>query len=72
MPDESHAFEWGLVVGQPVLDQFIEHRVELLLRRAPRLEQIVVEANRIDGTNGGVDIGIRSQEDALGSRVQLN
>ena len=71
MPDETDAFEGRLVVGHPILNQFVQHRVELLLRRAPRLEQVIVQANRIDGANGGIDIGIGSQQDALGKRVQL-
>ena len=38
------------------------HRVELLLRRIPRLEQVVVEVDDVDGVDRGVGVGVGGQQ----------
>ena len=71
MADDAHAFEWRTVIGQPIPDQLVEDRIQLLFGRAPRLDQVVVQPDRVDGTDGGVDVRVSRQEDALGVRKQL-
>ncbi len=50
-----------LVMGLPQLDQRIDDGVELLLRWVPRLEQVVVKVDDVDGLDGRIGVGVRGQ-----------
>ena len=52
----------------PVAQQVVEHREQPLLGRVPRLHQVVVEADVVDGLDGDVGVGVRRQQHALGPR----
>ena len=61
----------GARPGAPVVEQVVEHRVEVLLRRVPRLHQVVVEADLVDRAHRHLGVGVRGQEDALGGGRQV-
>jgi hypothetical protein len=46
----------------PLLEQLVEHRVELLLRRVPRLEQVVVEVDHVDRVDRGAGVGVGGEQ----------
>ena len=48
VPDEPDLVDGALADRAPGLEQRVEHRVELLLRRVPRLEQVVVDVDDVD------------------------
>ena len=53
-------------LGLPVLQQLVEHRVEARLGRAPRLHQVVVEAQLVDRPDRGLGVGVGREQHALG------
>ena len=52
----------------PVVEQVVEHRVELLLGRVPRLHQVVVEPHDVDRVDRRLRVGVGGQQHALGGR----
>jgi hypothetical protein len=62
-----------LVVARPPgVQLLVDHRVELLLRRVPRLEQVVVEIDDVDRLDRGVGIGVGGEQHPAGGRVELH
>ena len=57
----------GVGVG-PVAEQLVEHRVEPVLRRVPRLHQVVVEGDVVDRPDRHVRVGVRRQQHQPGVR----
>ena len=51
--------------GPPVFEQAVEHGVETLLGRVPRLHQVVVEADLIDRAHRRLGVRVRGKEHAL-------
>ena len=49
----------------PVVQQVVDHRVEALGGRVPRLEQVVVQTDVVDGLDGHVGVGVRGQQQQL-------
>ena len=72
MADDPHALEHRLVAGPPVVQQVVEHGVEVLLRRVPGLHQIVVEAHLVDRLDGRIGIGIGGKQHAPGVGVEFH
>jgi hypothetical protein len=63
----------GLVPSvAPQLDELVHHRVELLGGRLPRLEQVVVEVDDVDGLDGGVGVGVGGQQGPPGVGEQVH
>ena len=60
------------VRAPPRVELVVEHRVELLLRRIPRLEQVVVEVDDVDRVDRGVGVGVGGEQDAAGLRVDVH
>lgn len=56
----------------PGFQQRVDDGVELLLRRIPRLEQIVVEVDDVDRVDRGVGVGVGGQQDPACRRVQVH
>ena len=52
--------------GSPLVEQVVEDRVEVLLRRVPGLEQVVIETDGVDGPDRGFGVGVGGQQHALG------
>ena len=63
MADDAQAFEWRAEASLPVVEEVGDDGVELLLGRVPGLVQVVVDAGRVDGANGGFRVGIRGEKD---------
>jgi len=57
---------------QPRLQQPVDHRVELLFRRVPRLEQVVVQVDDVDRVDGGAGVGVCRQQHAPCPRVKVH
>ena len=49
-----------------MLDERVDDGVQLLLGRVPRLEQVVVEVDDVDGLDGGVGVGVGGEQGAPG------
>ena len=63
----------GGVVGvgpPPVAEQVVDDRVEPLLGRVPRLEQVVVEADVVDRLDRDVGVGVRGEQQELRARAR--
>ena len=58
--------------GAPQLDQLVQHRVELLVGRLPRLQQVVVEVDHVDRLDGRVGVGVGGQQGPPGVREQVH
>jgi hypothetical protein len=66
--DDAHA-ALGLPlahVGLPVRQEVVDHGVEVLLGRVPRLGEVVVELDVVDRLDRGVRVRVGREEDALG------
>jgi uncharacterized membrane protein YiaA len=73
VPDHLRLGHRLAVAGRlPGLEQRVEHRVELLLRRVPRLEQVVVEVDDVDRLDRGVGVRVRGQQHPAGVREQVH
>ena len=62
MPDDLGATHRLLVVGQPHVDEGVDHRIQLLLGRIPRLEQVVIKVDDVDRLNGRLGIGVGGEK----------
>jgi hypothetical protein len=49
----------------PIIEQVVELRVQVFGGRIPRLQEKIIDAGLIDGTDGGVGIGIRGEQRPL-------
>ena len=54
----------------PILQEIVEHRVEVVLRRVPRLQEVMMDFGFVDGANRRVSIGVGREQDAF--RVRIN
>jgi hypothetical protein len=60
--DDLDLLHLALAHGLPGVQQRVHHRVELLLRRVPRLEQVVVHVDQVDRLDRGVGVRVRGQQ----------
>ena len=70
--EQPQPLEGRSEVGDPVGEEVVEHRVELLFRRVPGLEDVLVEANGVDRLDRDIGVGVGGQENAFGVRLQLD
>ena len=71
----THHFRVGyrpMVAGVPGPEQVVEHRIEILLRRVPGLEEVVVQVDHVDGVDGGTCIGVGGQEYTPSGREEVH
>jgi hypothetical protein len=66
MPDDADAARLQGRPGLPGREQILEHRVQLLLRRVPGLEQVVVQGHLVDGRDRRLGVRVGGQQHALG------
>ena len=71
VPDQAHAPGLQRGAAGPRRQQVLDDRVEVLLRRVPGLEQVVVERHLVDGLDRGLGVGVGGQQHALGARHDL-
>jgi len=69
--DHADALERRPIVRLPVREQVLEDREQPLLGRVPGLEEVVVEADRVDRGDRHLGVGVGGQQHALGVRVDL-
>jgi dihydrofolate reductase len=62
VPDDAQLRLAGLRRGCPRGEQIVEHRVQRLLWRVPRLEQVVVDVDDVDRIDRRLGIGVRGQQ----------
>jgi hypothetical protein len=71
MADDAHAAGLQRGAGLPRGQQVLDDRVELLLGRVPRLEQVVVQRDLVDRLDRRRRVGVRGQQHPLGARDEL-
>ena len=71
VPDDLGAGHRPVVAAPPGLQQIVQHRIELLLRRVPRLEQIVVEIDDVDRVDRRVGVRVGGQQHAARPRIHV-
>ena len=62
VPDHPHVVGVVRVGLPPVAEQVVDDGVQPLLRRVPRLEQVVVEADVVDRLDRDVCVGVRREQ----------
>ena len=68
----AHSIERRARGGLPIVEQIVERRIKLRLRRIPRLQQIILDLHFVDGSDRGIGIGVRGEQHALRFRIQLH
>ncbi len=71
VPHHLRARYRPVVRGPPRLQQIVQDGVELLLRRVPRLEQVVVEVDDVDRVDGGAGVRVRGEQDPARAGVDV-
>ncbi len=73
-PAAQHAqpFERRRVLREPVVQQFVDDRIQILFRRIPRLQQVMMQLDFVDRLNGRVGIGVGCQQYAAGVGIDLH
>ena len=56
----------------PGLQQLVDDGVQLLGGRIPRLEQVMVQVDDVDGVDGGMGVGVCGQQHPFGRRVEVH
>jgi hypothetical protein len=59
MTDHLDLTHLGVALGGVGVDHLVDDRIELLLRRLPRLEQVVVHVDDVDRGDRGIGVGVR-------------
>ena len=72
MTDDPGFGDGPLVTGAPQLDQGVDDGVQLLLRRIPRLQQVVVEVDDVDRLDRSVGVGVCGEQGSPGTRKQVH
>jgi hypothetical protein len=63
--DDAHAVESVRVLGLPIVEQIVDDRVQAIVGWRPRLQQVVVEPDLVDGLDRHVGVGIRGEQNEL-------
>ena len=66
VPDEPHAARLDRGAGLPGRQEVLDDREQLLLRRVPRLQQVVVERDLVDRLDRRLGVGVGGEQHALG------
>ncbi len=71
VPDDLGAGHRLVGAVAPRVQQIVQDRVELLLRRVPGLEQIVVQVDHVDGVDRRVGVRVRGQQHPARPRIHV-
>jgi hypothetical protein len=71
-PGDADAFIRQTGMRLPILQQFIQDRVEFFLRRVPGFHQVIVQPHFVDGVDRRLGIGVGGEQDAFGLRIDLD
>ncbi len=66
----ANAFKGHVGTGQPIVEQIVQHRIEVLLWGAPRLHQVVVQPDGVDRGDGRLRVGVGREQHLPGIRVE--
>ena len=66
VPDHLDAVGVVRCVRPPRVEEVVDDRVELLVRRVPGLQQVVVERDAVDRVDRRLGVGVGGEEHALG------
>jgi hypothetical protein len=72
VPEHGDAGERRPAARPPLGEQLVQRRVQPLLGRVPRLEQVAVEVDVVDGPDGRVGVGVRREQHPLGAWRQVH
>ena len=72
VPDHLGHMDRLVVLQPPRFQLGVDHRVELLFRRVPGLEQVVVEIDDVDGLDRGVGVRVGGEQHPAGGRVHVH
>ena len=72
IPHHPYALERRTKRAPPIVEQVRQHREQLLLGRIPRLQEVVVDLDFVDGLDGGVRVRVGGEKDTLGLWVDLD
>jgi hypothetical protein len=72
VPDQLGFLDRLAVLALPGLEELVDDRVKLLLRRVPGLEQIVVQVDDVDRVDRGARVRVRGQQHPAGIRVDIH
>jgi len=70
--DDADLVDGALTDRAPRLHERVDDRVELLLRRVPGLEQVVVDVDDVDRADRGVGVGVGGEQRAAGVRRDVH
>ncbi len=72
MPDNLRLAHRRLAGRQKGVDHRVDDGIELLLRRIPRFQQVVIDVHQVDGRNGRLCVRVRRQQRPSRPRVQVH
>ena len=73
VPDDLRTTDrLDVAIGAPRVDEGVDDRVELLLRRIPGFEQVVVEVDVVDRLDRRPGVGVGGEEGAPGAGKQVH
>ena len=72
VPDDLDLLDLPVGSRLPRFEERVDHRVELLLRRVPGLEQVVVDIDDVDRLDGRVGVRVRGQQAPARLREQVH
>jgi hypothetical protein len=72
VPDHLGLGHLDIRLARVRLDHRVDHRVQLLLGRLPRLEQVVVDVHDVDRRDRGVGVGVRGEQRAPGPGEEVH
>ena len=60
----AHAFEDRSISGVPIFQQIVQHRIQVLLGRIPRFQQVMMNTRFVDSLDRRVRVGVGREEHA--------
>ena len=60
-----------MVGSLPVVQQIVQLRIEVVGGRVPGLHEKIIDIGLIDGADGGVRVGVGSEQGPLGFRINV-
>ena len=71
MSDQPQSLRLGEILGQPGVEQIVDHREQAFLGWIPRLRQVVIEMRDVDGLDGRVDVRVGREHYAARQRINV-
>ena len=71
-PQHANSFEGRMEIRGPIIEQIVQNGEQLLLRRVPGFQQVVIELNVVDGFDRGIGIRVSSEQCPLGVGIKFD